>query len=941
MTVSAVYVPRAQQAFPPNVPVVGVRVGPTGPPGGGTGGGGGTGFTGPTGPAQFVLAANYGVVANGSTDDTTAIQAAINAAAALTGGGTVLLPNGSSPISATITISTPNVQVWGQGSETNHNSGGLTSVSKWTWAGSAGGTMVSVATPYSGSAKPISGVVLKGLSFHGANTAAIGLLVDTVNDCDFTNLWVSNVTQDCYRVMAGIEGTNIAAGETATQNNRFDNCNCRVIDSAPVQSANGFTLLGSSNLNVSFNEFTSCTPLVYNGAAFLLENADNNIFQGCNPFVAGSGASWDCWAPGVQTSGSIGGEGNYWVGCTWNVAPHIRGTEQSGATTSLFFNNFVTLDKANSVALPTVGTGSTYIAPGGPTGATGPTGNTGAAGGALTWANWSPVLTAGSGSISAYTVNRARYAQQGSVVTVNFDITITTIGSAGTNLLVTLPVAALNVGAGVGTLAGSDLNTGDLVGGYVSGSNNNAVLDNYGAFSFGSGSRIIISGQYEAASSVGGGVMTGPTGPTGLSVSAANPSALVSLATVNGVAVTFMRSDAAPAIDQTQPYTWSQIQTFTGTGSTGTSVRIIGAGNTGISLPLQAMGHLIQASIASDNVFALENVSAQGSGKGSFFSAYHNDGTPMAAGSRLGGFFAGGCTVNGTLKNGAAIFAIAEGLWSSSSSWGYLDFQVVPSGATVPASTYQVHSTYAGFPLSNYYLNFNSAGGTGASGYGFRDNGGTMQVAGSPGSWSNINQCFPLPIAPTGGGQYYLPCGQGGASSTVVGGTGTGNASLYAIPVVFPAKMTLEGLGCLNGTSLASGHVQLALYGSNGNSTRPSGNALANTNSINTTVGNDAVAGALTSNYQVLPNTIYWLCLMADNSTATFEIVSGVSFPVMPMLIGSPTLASMGNVTAGGVVGVRVAAQTFNTWPSLSAATFVELLGNTAPIVFYQVSSVP
>lgn len=52
--------------------------------------------------------------------------------------------------------------------------------------------------------------------------------------------------------------------------------------------------------------------------------------------------------------------------------------------------------------------------------------------------------------------------------------------------------------------------------------------------------------------------------PSGSSVTAANPTASVGLAAVNGSATTFMRSDAAPALDVSISPTWTGTHTFSG-----------------------------------------------------------------------------------------------------------------------------------------------------------------------------------------------------------------------------------------------------------------------------------------------------------------------------------------------------------------------------------------
>jgi hypothetical protein len=66
---------------------------------------------------------------------------------------------------------------------------------------------------------------------------------------------------------------------------------------------------------------------------------------------------------------------------------------------------------------------------------------------------------------------------------------------------------------------------------------------------------------------------------------AANPTASVGLTAVNGAAATFMRSDAAPALDVTIAPTWSGVHTFSNTtdsSSTGTGA-IVTAGGLGVA----------------------------------------------------------------------------------------------------------------------------------------------------------------------------------------------------------------------------------------------------------------------------------------------------------------------------------------------------------------------
>ena len=77
----------------------------------------------------------------------------------------------------------------------------------------------------------------------------------------------------------------------------------------------------------------------------------------------------------------------------------------------------------------------------------------------------------------------------------------------------------------------------------------------------------------------------------------ANPSALVGLSAVNGSATTAMRSDSAPALDQSISPTWTGTHTFSGTGITTTFAGkvVIGAPSSGASLLVNILNNVTNA----------------------------------------------------------------------------------------------------------------------------------------------------------------------------------------------------------------------------------------------------------------------------------------------------------------------------------------------------------
>ena len=116
--------------------------------------------------------------------------------------------------------------------------------------------------------------------------------------------------------------------------------------------------------------------------------------------------------------------------------------------------------------------------------------------GVAQWTTWSPTLTASSGTITAYTINSAKYLQRGKEIQIRLDATITTNGTAASALLSTLPVSGITNG---GILAGrEDVVSGKMLQGKVSGST--LTIVNYdNTYPGADTARMVLSGVYESA----------------------------------------------------------------------------------------------------------------------------------------------------------------------------------------------------------------------------------------------------------------------------------------------------------------------------------------------------------------------------------------------------------------------------------------------------------
>jgi hypothetical protein len=281
---------------------------------------------------------DFGTVGDGVADDTAAIQAAIDYAESFGGGFALRLPIGQYKITSTLTINKANIVLAGAGGDQPHDAGsGVSAATKFLWYGAAGGTVVEFKTPYGVSHSKIGGVGLTDLTIDCRGIAAIGLRLDSVYGGIFRRIYVRDATQNAYYVTCGVTGTDIPEAAD-TQFCSFDNCTFRLIDSVGVQSANGFFLTGSSNANTSINRFEYCGGQHINGTAFLLENADNNVFVRCSGFrPSGTGYGFDFKAP--TSGGFVGGDSNHLFNCGWPATNGaiVRATADGASHRNTFY----------------------------------------------------------------------------------------------------------------------------------------------------------------------------------------------------------------------------------------------------------------------------------------------------------------------------------------------------------------------------------------------------------------------------------------------------------------------------------------------------------------------------------------------------------------------------------------------------------------------------
>ena len=296
---------------------------------------------------------DFGAIGDGVTDDTVAIQNAINYTGSKLG-GTILLPAGSYKITSTLSCLYQNILFVGDGSDEPHDKSGVSqgaaAATKLVWAGASGGTMLNIGSVNGVDNIKYSGGGVRSIFFNSGCTtngtgAAYGIDVVSFNEGVFENVMFREFQN--YGIRVGCVTQLWAARDP--QHNRFINCWSRNFvnqsgglfllegDTAMFSSVaatalvagrtyvivspgtTDFTLIGAANntigtsfiatgagagtgtaygmggtytlANVSLNHFENCGAQFYNGIAFNIKNSDHNFFINCraNRIATGTG----------------------------------------------------------------------------------------------------------------------------------------------------------------------------------------------------------------------------------------------------------------------------------------------------------------------------------------------------------------------------------------------------------------------------------------------------------------------------------------------------------------------------------------------------------------------------------------------------------------------------------------------------------------------------
>lgn len=165
---------------------------------------------------QQVSVKSYGAVCNGITDDTSAVQAAINRAIAL-GGGTVFIPQGTCLITSPLTVSSLSVTILGVGlSSIIKNSNTSAAALAITTVGTVALRNVTISSSSAASSSAVTLAVGGTLIADGASITGYAASITAVSG---TSVYINNSTLTCALISNAtrttIIGSSVADGSTS------------------------------------------------------------------------------------------------------------------------------------------------------------------------------------------------------------------------------------------------------------------------------------------------------------------------------------------------------------------------------------------------------------------------------------------------------------------------------------------------------------------------------------------------------------------------------------------------------------------------------------------------------------------------------------------------------------------------------------------------------
>lgn len=279
------------------------------------------------------------------TDDTTAIQNAINWAAQSPSTRIVEIPpNAICGVAYPgLSISTSYIQLRGYqtGTQIYNTTYGIPKVvSGLAWIGGEYGIILIVEPTTTATSTELNGVVIENLGLAANNLSTFGMTIAGVRSSTFSNIYCHEATSSCIDI--GGKTLSPLAGYCGVQFSRFSNISGAQI----VASGRTIRSLGDplATCNSSVNLFTQIFAISKDGPSFTELGGDNNVWQDVGIYNVGGSATYGFY---------FGTEGGY--------PANNHTINHYSANLPAFFDagtygNVISLDKGNG-APDSIGTG--------------------------------------------------------------------------------------------------------------------------------------------------------------------------------------------------------------------------------------------------------------------------------------------------------------------------------------------------------------------------------------------------------------------------------------------------------------------------------------------------------------------------------------------------------------------------------------------------------
>lgn len=238
---------------------------------------------------ESVSVTDFGATGNGTTDDTAAIQAALNTGAQVTLEKLTYLISSSLSVPSgggLIGKGTAQYPLAAYNSDTTVFNGSTRILASAAFPASR--AMVEVNTS-AGANYAKQGVYVGNLVLDCNSVAQKGLELSTVKQSTFENLFIRLATSIGLNVTCNSVANATVKGNNATQFNNFNNITSYVAYNGNVTSAVGIYLTGNINNNVNQNTWTNIYVVHGNGNGIEIHNADTDLWSRVNTLAWGTG----------------------------------------------------------------------------------------------------------------------------------------------------------------------------------------------------------------------------------------------------------------------------------------------------------------------------------------------------------------------------------------------------------------------------------------------------------------------------------------------------------------------------------------------------------------------------------------------------------------------------------------------------------------------------